>query len=153
MREFLSLRIVLFLCLLVFSCGVEKKVQTNAQHSLYGYFQRTLTSEYCQSSELLKINNNGTFSINIKERLNGKDSIYNCEGIYRICVDSNKTALFQTNNAQKQSSIDRMAYPIDGGLKKIELWNGHDVHIRIYSEDTLYDSYNAKPFVRIKPCL
>ena len=93
------------------------------------------------------------FSICISEISGNKDKRYYCEGTFEISLSRNGEPgacfVFMTNDAQKKSEIDRIAHPIDNTEDRIARWQNNYVCICLHSCDTLFDSYNAIPYVRI----
>lgn len=145
------------LIILLHSCSVANQTQTKTTYSenlYYGKFQRChqWNAAY-QTNEILTINRDGTFSIRIKATSNGIDTGYYCKGMYWMSVDSKKSLsciVLQTQDAHNRPSIDRIAYPVDGSIDRITLWNSHDVCMCIHGCDTLFETSNAVPYVRIQ---
>jgi len=147
----------LALCILLHSCIVEKRVRS--QISLVdciqmGEFQRYFEwNDSCISYEILKVSDDNSFSICINEVSGNKDKRYYCEGMFEISLSCNGEPgacfVFMTNDAQKKSEIDRIAHPIDNTEDRIARWQNNYVCICLHSCDTLFDSYNAIPYVRI----
>lgn len=149
--------IAAFLCMLLKSCVVGKETQTNdafAGDEFSGVFQRAQWDDTSKTNEILEVNRDGTFSICIMTTINGTDTEYRCKGVYWMSSDSVGESLpcvlLQTQDAHQKSSMDRIAYPVDGSLTRIESWSSHDVCIFIHHCDTLFDSYNSIPFIRMK---
>lgn len=147
----------LALCILLHSCIVEKQIQP--QISLVdcirmGAFQRYFEwNDSCKTYEILKVSEDNSFSIYINEIFGKKDSVYYCEGKYEISLNQNGESeacvIFKTHDAQKESAIARIAHPIDNTEDRIVRWRNNYVYICLRSCDTLYDSYNAIPYIRI----
>lgn len=139
------------------SCAVAKQKQTTySEKQCCGKFQRHHQwNGTCQTNEILTIDGDGSFSICIKETSNGIDTVYYCEGVYWMSLESEKNLssfVFQTRDAHKSPSIDRIAYPVDAAVNRINLWSSHDVCVYIRGCDTLYETSNAVPYIRIQAC-
>lgn len=137
------------------SCAFVKQTKTDNtcyENQFHGIFQRYHQwNDSCQSKEILTINRDGSFSICIKETTNGLDTGYYCSGVYWKPADSTLPCLIlQTRNAQTKTAIDRIAYPIDGNTSRINLWNSHDVCICMHGCDTIFETSNDLPYVRVQ---